>query len=308
MQPQNLRTLADGLLFPESPVACGDGTFLVVEIARETVTRVHPGGGVEVVAECGGGPNAVAIGADGAAYVTNNGGANAFRESNGMLIPLSEPPSSWPGHGSIQRVDLASGKVTTLYESCDEHPLRAPSDLVISPDGSIWFTDHGVAQERTVDRSSVYWCRPDGEEIREVIFPVERPNGIALSQSNSRLYVAETFTGRTWYWDIAEPGRVTRGIPARKSRNLLMAPQGLTMFDGMAVDGAGWVCVARLGEGGIVSVPPDGDPEAVEFVSLPDPFVTNICFTGDHAVATLGATGKLVMFDWPRPGGVTNFS
>jgi gluconolactonase len=202
-----------------------------------------------------------------------------------------------------------TGEVTTLYESCDGHPLRAPNDIVISRDGSIWFTDHGVSLGRTSDLSAVYWCRPDGSEIREVVFPVERPNGIGFSPDERRMYVVETFAGRVWQWDVEGPGLVTRGIPARKSRNLLLAPGGLTMFDSMAVDGAGWVCVAQVGRpAGIVSVPPDGDPDAVEFTPLDDPFTTNLCFSGDRAVATLSATGRLVAFDWPRPGGRVNFS
>jgi gluconolactonase len=38
---------------------------------------------------------------------------------------------------------------------------------------------------------------------------------------------------------------------------------------------------------------------------LPDPMVTNVCFGGKDlrtAFATLSMTGKLVSFEWPRPG------
>ena len=50
------RTITDGLLFPEGPIAMPDGTVLVVEIARGTLTRVFPDGRKEIVAETGGGP------------------------------------------------------------------------------------------------------------------------------------------------------------------------------------------------------------------------------------------------------------
>ncbi|MDX1385781.1 MAG: SMP-30/gluconolactonase/LRE family protein, partial [Thermoanaerobaculia bacterium] len=49
-----------------------DGSVLVVEIRRQTLSRVLPGGTVEVVAELGGGPNGAAIGPDGRCYVCNN--------------------------------------------------------------------------------------------------------------------------------------------------------------------------------------------------------------------------------------------
>ena len=53
---EDIRLVAEGLQFPEGPVALGDGSLLVVEIKRGTLTRIAAGGGIEVVADCGGGP------------------------------------------------------------------------------------------------------------------------------------------------------------------------------------------------------------------------------------------------------------
>ena len=69
-----IRTIADGLQFPEGPIAMPDGSVIVVEIARGTLTRVLLDGRKEVIADTGGGPNGAAIGPDGACYVCNNGG------------------------------------------------------------------------------------------------------------------------------------------------------------------------------------------------------------------------------------------
>ena len=52
--------LAEGLQFPEGPIAQADGSVLLVEIARGTLSRVADGK-VEVVAELGGGPNGAAM-------------------------------------------------------------------------------------------------------------------------------------------------------------------------------------------------------------------------------------------------------
>ena len=75
------------------------------------------------------------------------------------------------------------------------------------------------------------------------------------------------------------------------------------MFDSLAVDAEGNVCVATLINGGITVVSPDG--ASVEHIPMPDRYTTNICFGGDDlttAYATLSNSGRLVAFDWPRPG------
>lgn len=308
VEPANLRVVATGLRFPEGPVAMDDGSVVLTEIARGTITRVAPDGGTEVVADVGGGPNGAAVGPDGALYVTNNGGCFEFHERMGLLFPGSPPPASWPGNGSLQRVDLASGETTTLYESCDGNPLRAPNDLVVDAGGGIWFTDHGVRLARTSDRTGVYHAAADGSAITEAIFPLDAPNGIGLSPAGDRLYVAETHTGRLWAWDVTGPGAVGGGNPLGPGGGTpICDPGGYTLFDSLAVDGDGWVCVATLVHGGITAVSPDGS--TVEHVPLPDPLTTNLCFGADGtAFATLSGTGQLVAFDWPRPPGRLAFT
>ncbi|HEY8548125.1 MAG TPA: SMP-30/gluconolactonase/LRE family protein, partial [Acidimicrobiales bacterium] len=140
---------------------------------------------------------------------------------------------------------------------------------------------------------------PDGEP-REVIFPLDAPNGIGLSPAGDRLYVAETHTGRLWAWDVTGPGEVAGTNPVGPGGGqTLLDPGGYTLFDSLAVDREGWVCVATLVHGGITAVSPDGTQ--VERHLLPDPLTTNICFGDDStAYATLSGTGQLVAFDWPR--------
>src|SRR5437899_13105416 len=77
-----MREITSGLRFPEGPVAMDDGSVLVVEIARGTLTRVRPNGAKEVIAETGGGPNGAAIGPDGKVYICNNGGCRLAEDGS----------------------------------------------------------------------------------------------------------------------------------------------------------------------------------------------------------------------------------
>ena len=79
-----MKTIATGLRFPEGPIAMPDGTVVLVEIERRTLSRVHADGKIEVIAQLGGGPNGAALGPDGAVYVCNNGGLRFHEDKHGL--------------------------------------------------------------------------------------------------------------------------------------------------------------------------------------------------------------------------------
>jgi len=295
-----MRTIATGLQFPEGPIAMPDGSVLLVEIKRGTLSRVTPDGRIGVVAECGGGPNGAAIGPDGACYVVNNGGFE-WHDLGGILVP-GHQPADYSG-GRVQRVDLATGRVTDLYTACDGRPLRGPNDIVFDTHGGFWFTDHGKTRVRDRDRTGVFYARADSSLIKEVIFPLDAPNGIGLSPDGSKLYVAETHTGRVWSWEVVAPGELASNPLGPGGGTLLCGLPGFQLLDSLAVDGAGNVCVATLVNGGITVITPHG--EVLEHVPTGDPLTTNICFGGPDlrtAYVTCSGTGQLVAFEWPRPG------
>ncbi len=298
----DITELASGLQFPEGPIALADGSVLVVEIARGTLARVTTDGEVEVVAEPGGGPNGAAFGPDGKVYLCNNGGCFGFHEVMGMIVP-GPVPDDWTG-GAIQRVDLETGAVETLYTESSSGPLRAPNDLVFDGHGGFWFSDHGVRLERTSDRTGLHYAMADGSSCTEVVFPLDAPNGVGLSPDGGTLYAAETHTGRVWSWEVPEPGTVAGTNPLGPAGGTLLAGlPGLQLLDSLAVDADGWVNVGTLINGGITSISPDG--ATVEHLPAPDPLATNICFGGEDlrtAFVTLSATGKLVSLPWPRAG------
>ena len=306
MGEPEITTVATGLKFPEGPIALADGSVLVVEIARGTLSRVTPAGAVEVVAETGGGPNGAAIGPDGKCYICNNGGFE-WTERRGRIYP-GDLAGDYQG-GRIERVNLDTGTVEVLYEAADGVALRGPNDIVFDATGGFWFTDHGKTGPRQRDRTGVFYAKADGSHIEEVIFPMEAPNGIGLSPAEDELYVAETPTGRLWAFPLSAPGKLAGERADRPDGGRLVGGrQGYFLFDSLAVDSVGGVCIATIIDGGITILQPDGG--AADFVPMPDRLTTNICFGGEDlktAYITLSSTGQLVSMPWPTAGLPLNF-
>lgn len=300
------RVVTDGLLFPEGPIAMADGSVLVVEIKGGRLVRVQPDGRKEIVAELGGGPNGAAIGPDGACYVCQNGGFNWLSEDifgvKGYMRPHGRA-ADYAG-GSIQRVDLETGAVTTLYTQCDGVPLMGPNDIVFDQQGNFWFTDHGKTHGRLMDHGAVYYAAADGSFIRQAAYPMVTANGAGLSPDGKTLYVSETETGRLWHWPITGPGELGKvAWPSPNGGRMLGQASGYQRFDSMALEENGNICVATLVTGGITVFSPEG--EKLEYWEGPEPYCTNICFGGPDmrtAYITVSGHGLLIAVDWPRAG------
>src|SRR6266849_4642859 len=281
----DVRVLATDLEFPEGPVVLPDGSVVLVEIRGQRLTRVWPDGRKQVVAEIPGGPNGAAMGPDGKIYICNNG-------------------------GSIQRVDLATGEVETLFDKCGKHSLKGPNDLVFDKHGGLWFTDLGKRRARDMDVGAFYYMKPGAKEVVEAVFGMMPANGIGLSPDENTVYVAETPTARLWAFDLSAPGEVRpRDVIYRGERGKPVAGLGgYQMFDSLAVEASGNVCVATLISGCISVIAPDGT--IVEQVPTGDRVTTNIAFGGPDlktAYITLSGKGELVAMDWARPGLALNF-
>ncbi len=303
---QEVHIIADGIRGGEGPVALGDGSVLVCEMAEGRLTRVLPNGNKVVVAVTGGTPNGAAIGPDGRCYVCNRG-PSRWHEAHGFLLPLQDDEPGADGlWGSIQRVDIDSGKVETLYEHAGEFRLRGPNDIVFDAHGGFWFTDFGRFRPREIDRGSVCYAKADGSFMREVISPMLGPNGIGLSPDGCWLYVAESFSAHLYKFELIGPGEIK---PAQSplpgpGGYFVGGPGGFAFFDSLAVDSEGYVVVATPGSG-MLSILSERQESKIDQVPMPDPAPTNICFGGKDlrtAYVTLMATGRLVALEWPRPG------
>lgn len=295
--------IAEGLLFPEGPVATSSGKVLVTEIYSGQLTAVDTtSGDLNRFAVCGGGPNGIAVGPNALLYVCNNGGFEWHR-AGGLLAP-GRQPDDYSG-GRIQTVDPTSGVVTDLYTAVGAYPLRGPNDLVFDAAGGFWFTDLGKTRQRDSDLGGLYYAAADGTAIHEVVYPLTQPNGVGLSPDGRRIYVAETGPGRVWAWNVESPGKLGRSGNGPGGAELLWGFEGYQMLDSLAVDSDGNVCVATLITGAISVISPDA--KLVEQIrpAEHDPLITNICFGGSDlrtAYITSSGRGRLYSTRWPVPG------
>ncbi|MDR8398413.1 SMP-30/gluconolactonase/LRE family protein [Paraburkholderia sp. USG1] len=93
------------------------------------------------------------------------------------------------------------GSVVVLASAYQGRRLNSPNDVVVDSRGSIWFTDpdygilsdyEGVRAESEIGRCNVYCVSPHDAQVRLVADDFVKPNGLAFSPDESRLYVADS--------------------------------------------------------------------------------------------------------------------
>jgi gluconolactonase len=174
----------------------------------------------------------------------------------------------------------ANGTVTTIADRVGGKRLNSPNDVVVHPDGAIWFTDptygiqgnyEGMKAESEI-KTAVYRVDVKGARIDTVTDDIEQPNGLCFSPDYRKLYVADTGKGHVKVWDV--DGRTLRGGRVFAT---LTAPGTTTPVsaDGMRcdVDGNVW-CGAGTG---VQVLAPSG--EAIGAIRLPET-CANVCFGG----------------------------
>lgn len=119
------------------------------------------------------------------------------------------------------------GSITVLIDRFDGKPLNAPNDVVVASDGAVWFTDPGYGIDGNYEghRASaelprrVYRLDPGSGRASVATEGLDRPNGLAFSPDETRLYVAET-------GDPSQPD------PVRHIRVFDVAPDGRSLSGG----------------------------------------------------------------------------
>ncbi|MGJ4857761.1 SMP-30/gluconolactonase/LRE family protein [Labrys sp. La1] len=176
------------------------------------------------------------------------------------------------------------GSRTILADKYEGKRLNSPNDAVVKSDGSIWFTDptygidseyEGDAAPSEIGASYVYRLPARGGKLQAVATDFVKPNGLAFSPDESRLYIVDT--GATHVengprhirvFDVSEDGSTLSG-----GKVFATSPAGL--FDGLRVDIHGNVWTSS-GEG-VICYAPDGT--LIGKVLIPE-VVANVEFGG----------------------------
>jgi gluconolactonase len=178
------------------------------------------------------------------------------------------------------------GSVTVIADKWQGKPLNSPNDIVVHPDGGIWFTDptYGILgnyegfQATSEIKTAVYRVDSKTGKMTMVADGMEEPNGLCFSPNYKKLYIADTGDAKDIrVFDMVE------GSSLRNERlfSKMVTPKGSGIADGMRVDTDGnlWVGAGGGGAGydGVHVLTPEA--ERIGMILLPE-ICANVCFGG----------------------------
>jgi gluconolactonase len=167
-------------------------------------------------------------------------------------------------HGGrrVSRTEI-DGRVTPIAETFDGKRLNSPNDVVVKSDNSIWFTDpaygiesdyEGHRAESEIGACHVYRVDPDSGKVTIAAGDFVRPNGIAFSPDESKLYVSDT--GATHGADGPRHIRVFTVEGDKLGGGEVFATCTAGFFDGFRLDEDGRLWTSA--EDGVHCYDPDG--------------------------------------------------
>ena len=174
-----------------------------------------------------------------------------------------------------------SGAVTVIADKFQGKRLNSPNDIVVNPDGSIWFTDptygiNGYYEGFKADpelKPAVYRADPKSGQLEKIADQPDAPNGICFSPDYKKLYVADTGMARQiWVWDL--DGKSVRN--GKRFAQLDVPGTGApSAADGIRCDVDGNVWAGALP--GVQILAPNGD--RIGMIRMPET-CANVCFGG----------------------------
>jgi gluconolactonase len=259
-----IERIASGMRWSEGPVWFGDGRFLLwSDIPNNRMMRWDEETG------------AVSVFRKPANYSNGN-----TRDRQGRLLTCEHDSRR------VTRTEY-DGSITVIADGYDGKPLNSPNDVVCKSDGSIWFTDppFGILgfYEGHIAKpelpTNVYRWDPDAKQLTIVAADVNRPNGLAFSPDESKLYIVEAGASPRVIRSYEVTGEGTRltGGKTFVSAEPDGTPDGLRVD----VDGNLWVGwgMGKEGLDGVSVFNPEGI--LIGRIDLPER-CANLCFGGRH--------------------------
>ena len=253
-----IKRLYTGTLWAEGPAWNGVGRYLVWSDAPNNVQMrwIEDDGRVTVFRSPSGNSNGNTFDYEGRQLSCEHGGRRVVRY---------EP----------------SGAVTVIADKFQGKRLNSPNDIVVHPDGGIWFTDptYGIRanyegfKSDSETKEAVY--RVDGKsgQMEKVTDQPVQPNGLCFSPDYKKLYIADTGSSRDiTIWDV--DGRTIRN----GKRFVVLDIPGTgapSAADGIRCDVEGNLWAGA--RPGVQVITPGG--ERIGMIRMPET-CANICFGG----------------------------
>ena len=179
------------------------------------------------------------------------------------------------------------GATTVIADKWQGKPLNSPNDLVVHPDGAVWFTDppYGILgyyegfQAKPELKEAVYRVEPKTGKMDKVTDELDKPNCICFSPDYKKVYICDTGDPKDiQVFDVVD-GKSLRN--KRQFTNMTIPGKGAGSADGIRADtdgniwtGAGW---GGAGYDGVHVFTPAG--ERIGMIVLPEA-CANVCFGG----------------------------
>ncbi|WP_414619310.1 SMP-30/gluconolactonase/LRE family protein [Calothrix sp. CCY 0018] len=218
--------LFDGFKFTEGPVWNPEGFLLFSDIPADAIYKWNTKDKPTVFRRPSGNTN-----------------GNAY-DNQGRLISAQH-------NRKLTRTEK-DGKVTVLAERYENKLLNSPNDIAVKSDDSIYFTDppYGIKNvEEELGFYGIYRWQPNGN-LTLLNKEMVRPNGIAFSPDEKKLYVSDSEKLHIQVFDVKPDGTLSKG------RVFAELPGEKGVPDGMKVDVKGNIYCT--GSGGVWIFSPTG--------------------------------------------------